>query len=137
MSENSSNAEGKNPTFKTKQGDTNEALLLPEKIETIFIDRPLVAVDNVNQTATVSLITMHPIPTFSGEFGNPSYAYELVGELKVPFTAMDALCVYYLSTRVKDREGFIQNIKKFMSEPPTDNLDSMRYGPLSMTKKRQ
>ncbi len=130
-----SNPEGKNPVFKTKQGDANEGLLLPEKIETIFIDRPLVAVDNVNQTATVSLITTHPIPTFSGEFGSPNYAYELVGELKVPFTAMDALCVYYLSTRVKDREGLLQSIKKFMAEPPTDDLDGMRYGPTSMKKR--
>jgi hypothetical protein len=121
--------------FKTKQGDTNEGLLLPDKIETIFIDRPLVAVDNINQTATVSLMTMHPIPTFSGEFGTPNYAYELVGELKVPFTAMDALCVYYLSTRVKDREGFFQSIKKFMAEPSTDDLDKMRYGPTSMRKR--
>ena len=52
----------------------------------IHADKALVAVDHSTHTATVTLLTMHAIPKLSEQFDIENYAYELVGEIKIPFT---------------------------------------------------
>jgi hypothetical protein len=126
------NPEGKKPFFKQMLGGANEEMIEPMQIQNVHVDRAMVAVDYSTQTATVSLLTMHAVPTVSEKFKLDKFTYELIGELKVPFNTMDALCAYYLSTRTKDRKDCFNSIKKFLAEPPAVGTDFIVYGPTAM-----
>lgn len=131
MSNSNPENDKKDSTIKSNVREARENLMLPQNISTVHADRAMVAVDNSTQTATITLFTMHAIPKISEQFDIENYAYELAGEIKMPFTTLDALAVYYLTTRTNDGNGLLNMIQKHLREHPltADDIDVIRYGP--------
>jgi hypothetical protein len=83
----SSNPEDKKEesTIKSNVRESREGILQTQNIATVHVDRAMVAVDHSTETATITLLTMHAIPKISEQFDIENYAYELTGEIKMPF----------------------------------------------------
>jgi hypothetical protein len=75
---------------------------------------------------------MHPIPKLSGKIDVDNYAFELKGEVKIPFAKMDLLATYYLSTRTSNRDTLLDFIIKHIKTYPNnkaENDGSIVFGP--------
>jgi glucan phosphorylase len=130
---NENKEQQKEANLKSKMNESKETLLTPNQISTVHVDKAMTAIDNSTQTATISLFTMHVIPELKERFDVANYSYELVGELKIPFNAMDALAVYYLINRTSDKQGLLNLIQRHLREHPPDlNSDFISYGPTAV-----
>ena len=117
---------------RTEIAEGRENLLLPSSIPTVHADKVTIAVDHSSETVTMTLLTMHPIPKFSEKISIDNYAYELTGEVKIPFSQLDILSIYYLTTRTNNPDKLLNLIQDHLNKFPEDKKENMgliRYGP--------
>ena len=118
--------------INTKKSNSQENLLLPSNISTVHADRITLAVDYSSETVTMTLLTMHPIPKLTERIDIDNYAYELTGEIKIPFSEMDLISIYYLTTRTSNPNKLLDYFQKHLKEFPfnkKENEGMIRYGP--------
>ncbi|TVP40534.1 hypothetical protein [Candidatus Nitrosocosmicus arcticus] len=116
----------------TKHVKMNSNLILPQQFSTVHIDNAMVAIDHGTQTATLTLLTSHPIPKFSEGWGLDNITWEMVGEIKMPLAVMSSLSVYFMSVMSGglDVLRLIQEqMMKNKTQPPQNGTT---YGPFSM-----
>jgi hypothetical protein len=117
---------------RTEKAEGRENILLPSSIPTVHADKVTIAVDHSSETVTMSLLTMHPIPKISEKISIDNYAYELTGEVKIPFSEIDILSIYYLTTRTNNPDKLLNLIQDHFSKFPEDKKENnglIRFGP--------
>jgi hypothetical protein len=89
----------------------------------------MVAIDWQTNTATITLLTMHPQPQIGSEgWVLSEINWNVVGAIKIPMPVIDALLIYYLQ-QISNGLDILPIIQKYMKEHPKNDLSNMAYGP--------
>src|SRR5213594_1406194 len=87
------------PAINTKKIDTHPTVFVPQQITSVHVDQAKVAIDHSIQTATITLLTMHPIPKLSGGWDMQGVVWDMVGEIKMPVNSLTDLAIYFLTVQ--------------------------------------
>lgn len=131
-SEGDSNSPEQPSALNTKNLRISSNLIFPEQLSSVHVDKAMVAVDHQTQTATITLLNSHPIPKVSEGWGLDNMTWEVVGEIKIPVPALNALAIYYLTllSGGVDVGRIIQ--EAIVREKRTPPKDGFSYGPFDL-----
>jgi hypothetical protein len=105
----------------------------PTNIQSVHVDKALVAIDLTTETATVTLLSMHPVPKIKSpnQWAIQDVVWDIVGELKIPIRVMMGVCGYFLHQLTG--YNVADEVNKYIREHPEGNPKNrthMTYGPM-------
>jgi hypothetical protein len=126
--------------LKTVKGETKEVHKVPEIIPrdfpSVHVDKAMVAIDESTDTATLTLLAMHVVPTIEREgWGLDNVRWEVVAEVKMPMPALNAVMAYYVN-QVSGGLDIVATIREYLREhPKAPPKGGISYGPTDVRKR--
>jgi hypothetical protein len=112
----------------TKRVDTNPKVV-PSQFASTFVDKAMIAIDESAELVTMTLLQRHFHPQVSPNGWILSEEnWEIIGELKMPLTEMNAIAVYYLST-ISGGMDIYGAVQQYLNEHPKEQETRGNYGP--------
>ena len=106
---------------------------------TVHVDKAMMAIDHGINTATITLLQMHAVPLpRPDEWGIESIVWDIVGEIKMPLAALNALLDYYVRV-VSNGLQLMPLIQKHLQEHPYPQTKrgGVSYGPTAFKGHRK
>jgi hypothetical protein len=125
-------------TTHTKDVQTNPKVV-PSQFASTFVDKAMMAIDEKRQVITMTLLQRHLHPQVSPNgWILAEENWEVIGELKMPLTEMNAISLYYLSTITGGMNVF-GAVQQYLKEHPREEEEGISYGPIGfeVTKREQ
>lgn len=128
----SDNEEHSNGLKETKHYRLNPQLV-ESNFPTVHVDKAMVAINRQSDTATITLLAEHIIPKVepTGDWGIDNVRWDIVGEIKIPIPALNALAIYYIqemSNGLNIMPIIAEHLKKHPLPPPQESR-GFSYGP--------
>jgi hypothetical protein len=125
--------------LKTAKGETKEIHKIPEIIPkdfpSVHVDKAMVAIDEGTDTATLTLLAMHVVPSIEKDgWGLDNVRWEVVAEVKMPMPALNAVTAYYIQ-QVSGGLDIVATIGEYLREhPKAPPKTGISYGPTDIRK---
>ncbi len=136
MSNESDEVPESKTTFHTKDVKGNP-IVVPSDVQSVHVDKTMIVVDENNQQVTLTLLQMHPKPKIdSNGWGLDQIYWDVVGEVKMPISQMNALAVYYIN-QISGGLDMMPIIQKYLKENPKTKKSGITYGPTEVKQEKK
>lgn len=107
--------------------------VIPSDFATVHADMAMVAIDHAAGTASITLLQNHVIPKIGADgWDLDNIRWTIVGEVKIPVAAMNAVAVYYIQ-QVSNGLDVSPMIGEYLRKHPINlSKGGITYGPTAV-----